>query len=167
MKLQRLRIIFLLISFLFINLIAHAQSDSHRMSETEKTAMPEYLRSISHENTTGFTSPPASPVRASAEWEEIDALIITWTTYPSILKDIIRYSQTETQVLIVCGDSNAVKTYLTNNGIPLINLHYIITPFNTVWARDYGPWNIYTSDVDSLELIDWIYNRPRPEDDQV
>lgn len=147
--------------------VASAQNESHRISESEKAAMPEYLRTISQFQATGITTPPLSPVRACAEWEEIDALIITWTNYQSILKEIVRYSRTETQVLIVCSDSNSVKTYLTNNGVPLSNVSYIIAPYNSVWVRDYGPWNMYTNDVDSLALIDWIYNRPRPQDDMV
>ncbi|CAN5415016.1 hypothetical protein BH11BAC1_BH11BAC1_08480 [soil metagenome] len=151
---------------LLVSVTGFSQSLSHRMSETEKLQMGDYLRSIQQNQTTsGIITPPSSPVRASAEWEEIDGLIIAWTSYTPILKDIVRYAQTETQVLIVCSDSNAVITYLTSNAIPLTNVHYIIAPFNSVWCRDYGPWNIYTNEVDSLALIDWIYNRPRPKDD--
>lgn len=145
-----------------------AQSLSHRMSDAEKTQMPDYLRHIQQNQVaSGITTPPSSPVRASAEWEEIDALIIAWTSYTAILKDIVRYAQTETQVFIVCSDSNAVITYLNNNTVPLTNVHFLIVPFNSIWCRDYGPWNIYTNEVDSLALIDWIYNRPRPKDDTV
>src|SRR6185369_6851486 len=67
----------------------------------------------------------------------------------------------------VCSDSNAVISYLNSNAVPLINIHYLVVPYNSIWCRDYGPWNIYTNDVDSLALIDWIYNRPRPKDDTV
>ena len=162
---HRIKLLFL--SSLVFFRFASAQNESHRISESEKAAMPEYLRTISQFQATGITTPPLSPVRASAEWEEIDALIITWTNYQSILKEIVRYSRTETQVLIICSDSNSVKTYLTNNGVPLSNVSYIIAPYNSVWVRDYGPWNLYSNDVDSLALIDWIYNRPRLQDDMV
>ncbi|MEY3444328.1 MAG: hypothetical protein RLZZ519_2609, partial [Bacteroidota bacterium] len=47
------------------------------------------------------------------------------------------------------------------------NVDFFQAPFNSIWCRDYGQWNIYTHDVDSLALIDWIYNRPRPKDDTV
>ena len=33
--------------------------------------------------------------------------------------------------------------------------------------RDYGPNTVYANDVEELYFIDWIYNRPRPKDDQV
>ena len=129
--------------------------------------MPDYLRQISQYRTDGITTAPTGPVRASAEWEEIDALIIAWVSYPVILKEIVRYAVDETEVYIVCTDSATVKNNLTLNGIPLTHVHYVLAPFNTIWCRDYGPWNIYSNDVDSLALIDWIYNRPRPKDDTV
>ena len=154
-----------LMLFACVSLVS-AQSPSHRMSEFEKAEMPAYLQRFSlNQITSGITTPPPFAMRASAEWEEIDALIITWTSFTSILKDIVRYAQTETQVFIVCNDSNTVISYLTNNAVPLTNVHYLLVPFNSIWCRDYGPWNIYSDDVDSLALIDWIYNRPRPKDD--
>ena len=131
-----LRLKFLLFYLLLLNGIVSAQHDSHRMSAAEKAAMPEYLRNISQSQPNGITIPPSSPVRASAEWEEIDALVIAWIDFPSILKDIVRYAQTETQVLIVCSDSTTVKNYLNSNSVPLTNVHYIIAPFNTIWSRD-------------------------------
>ncbi|HNS11026.1 MAG TPA: agmatine deiminase family protein [Bacteroidia bacterium] len=146
---------------------SQSQPATHRMNPAEKLLMPDYLQKIQSNSHIGYTSPPVSPARASAEWEEIDALIITWTSYTSILKEIVRAAQLETEVLIICSDSNTVKNYLSSNGVPLINISYLIEPYNSVWCRDYGPWNIYTNDVDSLALIDWIYNRPRAKDDTV
>jgi len=144
-----------------------SQTFNHAISAAEKMQMGDYLRTYSQNQVfSGITTPPVSPIRASAEWEEIDALIISWTpTYAAIQRDIVRYSQTETQVYIVCSDSNAVITNLNTYSVPLTNVHYLIVPYNSIWCRDYGPWNIYTNDVDSLALIDWIYNRPRPKDD--
>jgi len=142
-------------------------SPDHKLNPSEKLLMPDYLRRIQTNSSNGIPTPPQSPVRASAEWEEIDALMITWTSYTSILKEIVRAAQTETKVFIICSDSTTVKNYLTSNSVPLTNIDYLIEPFNSIWCRDYGPWNIYTNDVDSLALVDWIYNRPRAKDDSV
>lgn len=141
---------------------AFAQDLPHRMDAGEQAAMPAYLQALTPE---GIVTPPSSPVRASAEWEEIDALMITWTSYTSVLKEIVRHAQDQARVVIVCTDSTTVKNYLTSNSVPLTNVEYLVAPYNSVWCRDYGQWNIYTHDVDSLALIDWIYNRPRPKDD--
>ncbi len=136
------------------------------MTAAERNIMGGYLHNVSPA-AYSITTPPAGHVRTMAEWEEIDGIMITWTSYPGILAQIVQAAQTETRVYIVCSDSNSVKNYLTNAAIPLANITYVIAPYNSVWARDYGQWNAYTNDVDSLLLVDWIYNRPRPKDDTV
>ncbi len=55
-----------------------------------------------------------------------------------------------------------------NGGGPfpdLNNVSFLEVPFNSIWGRDYGAESMYKNEVDSLYLLDWIYNRPRPEDD--
>lgn len=158
------RILHLFASFLAISVAAQQQNLPAGMAPGEPALMPSYLNNI---QPNGITTPPASPVRTAAEWEEMQAITITWTSYQSVLKEIVRAAQVECQVYIVCSDSNTVKTYLTNNSVPLINLHYLIVPYNSVWIRDYGQNTCYTNDVDSLILVDWIYNRPRPKDDTI
>ena len=114
-----------------------------------------------------YDTPPVSPVRASAEWEEIDALMVTWTDYISTVREIVRYAREECKVYIICTDSIDVKNDLESHDISLDNIFCIEADYNSVWCRDYGQWNIYTNNVDSLYLGDWIYNRPRPDDDVV
>ncbi len=134
------------------------------MAPGEPAMMQGYLNNI---EPNGITTPPASPVRTAAEWEEIQAITITWTSYTSVLRQIILAAQQECKVYIICSDSNTVKNNLNANSIPLTNVCYIIAPYNSVWIRDYGQNTVYTNDVDSLILVDWIYNRPRPRDDTV
>jgi agmatine deiminase len=111
------------------------------------------------------TTPPPFAVRSMAEWEEIQSLTVTWTDYTSTVREIVRHARKECEVIIVCSDSNSVKNNLTANGVPLQNISYLQKPFNTVWIRDYGQHSVYANDVDSLYLVEWIYNRPRPKDD--
>lgn len=128
----------------------------------------EYYNFIHQSYFTDEVTPPPTPVRTIAEWEELQAMMITWTSYPNILAQMVDYAQDECLVYIVCSDSNSVKTSLTSYGVPLINLRFIIAPFNSIWSRDYGPMTAYTSNIDSIKIIDWKYNRPsRPQDDQV
>ncbi|MCW3083106.1 MAG: Por secretion system C-terminal sorting protein [Bacteroidetes bacterium] len=128
-----------------------------------------------YEAKSSFTTPPAGPLRTMGQWEEIQALTITWTSYQSVLREIVRAARLETQVYIICGtacsgstDSTSVKSYLTAGSVPLTNVHYIYAPCNSVWMRDYGQNSVYMNDVDSLILVDWKYNRPtRTKDDTV
>ncbi|MBX7095453.1 MAG: agmatine deiminase family protein [Flavobacteriales bacterium] len=113
----------------------------------------------------GVSTAPPFPVRTMAQWEEQQTLVITWTSYTSILAQIADAAQEEVQVLIHCTDSNAVKSYLTGQGVPLTNINYLEVPFNSIWIRDYGAHTVYKNDVDSVLLVEWIYNRPRPSDD--
>lgn len=76
-------------------------------------------------------------------------------------------AQEECLVIIMCTDSNVVKSHLNSNGVPDVNIDYIETGWNSIWIRDYGSNTVYVNDVDSLILVDWIYNRPRPLDDVI
>jgi agmatine/peptidylarginine deiminase len=145
--------------FLLSNI--HAQDLPHRMTVEEA----ELWKTYNHPVNPLFSDPPLTPVRGMAEWEELQGVIITWRSFYTILKDVIDYAQEEGIVYIICSDSNSVKNYLTNANVPLYNLKYLITPSNSIWVRDYGPWTAYTDAADTLNIIDWIYNRPRPLDD--
>lgn len=132
----------------------------------EELLMEDYLKSRV-EAASGITSPPSSVVRSMAEWEEIQAIAVTWTNYTTTLAPLVNFIQEECRVIINCSDSNAVKNTLSSSGVPLTNIGFIQQPFNTIWIRDYGPNSVYTNEVDSLLLVDWIYNRPRPKDDTI
>jgi len=142
----------------------------------QQTGLPHYLSAQEQEllktyvppqNARGNTSPPPNPVRTMAEWEELQGLMITWTSYYEILAQIVDYAQEEVTVYIVCSDSNQVKYYLQNHGVELKNLKFLIENYNSVWCRDYGPWTAYERGTDTLDILDWIYNRPRPDDDVI
>lgn len=109
--------------------------------------------------------PPADPVRVAAEWEEVEYVLLTWTQYIPTLCEVVRYAREECEVLIVCLDSMEAKADLQQRGIPLSGVYFLEKPFNSIWMRDYGPTTVYFHDVGRRLLVDWIYNRPRPEDD--
>ncbi len=135
--------------------------------EGEAQLMDEYLQNINHNSSRGITTPPTLPTRTAAQWEEVQALVLTWTGFPTILSQITDAAQEECMVIIHCTDSNTVKSDLTGNGVPLTNIKYIEVGYNSIWIRDYGANTVYMNDVDSLILVDWIYNRPRPLDDVI
>ena len=111
--------------------------------------------------------PPNSPVRTMAEWEEVQGYLIAWTSYPSMLREIVRYGKEECRMYVLTSNPSAVLSDLNTNGIDTTNVTLLNIPFNSVWSRDYGHWCTYKNNVDSLYFVDWIYNRPRPKDDTV
>ena len=136
------------------------------MTPYEKTMMEAYLSSFEGKGIS--TPPPYDNIRTAAEWEEVQALVITWTNqYNSIQRKIVDAAQEECKVIIHCSDSNQVKSYLNGQGIPDVNIDYIEAPYNSIWIRDYGANTCYANMVEDVFLTDWIYNRPRPSDDVI
>jgi agmatine deiminase len=150
---------------------AVAQDLPHALAPSEVPLIRAY-RDSRADDTRGISDPPAFPVRTMAEWEEIQSLCITWASFESILKQIVVAAKSECEVIIICESQQDVIAYLQSSlgGGPIDNLDnitFIEGNFNSIWMRDYGAETMYMNDVDSLFLMDWIYNRPRPADDQV
>jgi agmatine deiminase len=150
-----------------IRLSAQVNDMPHAMTAAEQKIMADYLREKHDAAIRSVPVPPPGQVRTMAEWEEIQALVITWAGQQNILREITRHAVKECKVLILTNNPDNVSGILINAGIPLDSVTFIDEPFNTIWVRDYGPWTVYKNDVDSLWIVDWIYNRPRPQDDAV
>ncbi len=120
-----------------------------------------------------FTAtPPPNPVRHMAEWEELEALVITWRvpSYNSIYREIIQHAKEEVRVIVIVKDEASKTTAinnLLNNGIDLTNVEFLVQDNDSIWVRDYGPQGVYANEVEDQYIIDWIYNRPRPKDNVI
>lgn len=113
-----------------------------------------------------ITLPPSGPVRAAAEWEEVEYLLVTWEpAYKNILRQIVQAGLQECKVIITTQNEASVSSYLTSSGVDLTNVSFLDVPWDTIWIRDYAGNTIYSNDVGERSLTDWIYNRPRPNDD--
>jgi len=162
----------LILGIFSFSLISFAQVDSSKeplpkgLSAEEESMMRSYFSNYQFNNARGIETPPTGEIRTAAEWEEIQTLVITWTgQFNFIQSQIVDAAQEECLVLIACSDSNQVKSQLTTNGVPFTNVDFLEIPYNSIWVRDYAGNTMYKNDVDSLFLVDWIYNRPRPDDD--
>ena len=169
----------IILFFLSINSLIYAQSLPKGLAENERSSG--FLESIGitenpYQQLTNlnnvYNTPPSESVRTMAEWEEIQALTITWSTdygieEEAILSQIVANAVEQTQVIIICENESNVINYLENQNIPTDNVSCIESPFNNIWIRDYGQNSVYKNDVDELILVDWIYNRNRPYDDLV
>ncbi|MEM6965882.1 MAG: agmatine deiminase family protein [Bacteroidota bacterium] len=158
--------------FLFQTVILTAQNQEllpRGLSKNEMLYLEE--NTFSPPTFAGVTDPPPGLVRTMGEWEELDAVIITWATNSpgttNILREIVRYAKEEVQVIIVCSNSAVVTNLLTPVGINTDNIIFIEDDFDSIWVRDYGPNTVYLNDVEERYFIDWIYNRPRPADDTI
>ncbi|RMA66328.1 agmatine deiminase family protein [Ulvibacter antarcticus] len=131
------------------------------LSEAEKELITEFQFTSNR-----FTPPPTGPVRAAAEWEEVEYLLVTWeSNFQGILRQIVAAGVQECKVIITTQNQASVENYLTAGGVDLSNVSFLNEPWNSIWIRDYAGNTIYSDDVGELALTDWIYNRPRPMDD--
>lgn len=159
----------LLLTVLLLSTTAMAQFLPKGMTEEERNMLPLALPEVSGR---GITTPPTGPVRVPGEWEEIDGLVIRWDSdwVRPLLRDIVRNAKEEATVYVVTSNwylNNRILPYLSQGGVTLDNIVFVIEPSNSIWIRDYGQWTIYEDLVGDASWVDWIYNRPRPLDDVI
>lgn len=119
------------------------------------------------------TPPPSGPVRCVPEYDPMEGLQVSWegsVSWRAILAQIIREITTPDAggIAYVAVDdafdeSNAIST-LQSYGVDLSKVVFIRTITDTIWCRDYGPRYIFEGGCRAI--IDHVYNRPRPNDDQ-
>ncbi len=116
------------------------------------------------------TAPPPGAVRAVAEYEPMEAIILThegsggWKTILDQMAAAITTTG-DADVWVYCDsatEQNTVNTRLTNAGADMSRVFLPIKVTDTIWCRDYGPQYVYEHGVRAA--VDHTYNRPRPND---
>ncbi|QNJ97241.1 agmatine deiminase family protein [Constantimarinum furrinae] len=130
------------------------------LTETEKGLIADFRFKQSMK-----TPPPTGPVRTMAEWEEVEYLLVTWEpAFQNILRQIVAVGVNECKVVITTQNQASVASYLTAGGVDLTNITFMNEDWDSIWIRDYAGNTIYSDGVGDRALTDWIYNRPRPND---
>jgi len=113
------------------------------------------------------TEAPPGPVRQPAEFEPMQGVLIR---YPfGISYDIIAEMSEDVEVVTIVANTSQqeyVEQQYQSHGVNTDNCSYLIAPTDSYWTRDYGPWFITNGD-DEQGIVDFIYNRPRPNDDRI
>ncbi|MFO7660819.1 MAG: agmatine deiminase family protein, partial [Candidatus Cloacimonadaceae bacterium] len=108
---------------------------------------------------------PEGP-RFVAEWEPAKGAIVR---YPLGLPYTLLANISATDllyVIVTTANQSTCNTALSGNGVNMTNVRYINAASDSYWTRDYGPWTIFESD-NSMKIVDFTYNRPRPNDDAI
>ena len=113
------------------------------------------------------TDAPPAPIRQPAEFEPMGGALIR---YPfGISYGIIAEMSEDVEVVTIVA-SESQRNYVINQyqtyGVNLDHCSFLIAPTDSYWTRDYGPWFIFNGN-DEQGIVDFIYNRPRPHDDQI
>lgn len=116
---------------------------------------------------TGIVFAPPFPVRQPAEFEPMEGVLIR---YPfGISYQLIKEMAEDVTVVTIVGSiaqQNTVISQYQSYGIDLAHCNFLIAPTDSYWTRDYGPWFVFTG-ASEQGVIDFTYNRPRPNDDQI
>jgi len=113
------------------------------------------------------TAPPQAPIRRCAQWEPVTGALIRFNYGFGLPVDMIREYTEDLTVYIIClsGQQAACYNTLSSNGANMANVAFLNFSTNSMWTRDYGPQGVFTGGA--WGIVDHIYNRPRPLDDQI
>ncbi len=119
------------------------------------------------------TAPPPGAVRAVAEYEPMESIILAWEGsggWKTILEQMAAAITTtgDADVWIYADSSSEasnIRTRVVAAGADNARVYTPIKTTDTIWCRDYGPQYVYEHGVRAA--VDHTYNRPRPNDNTV
>ena len=134
----------------------------HHATAEERQMIP-YLSQQAHLRD---VQTPTAPVTAVAEFQPMGGVMIAYPLgIPVALVSELSHI-TQVKVLVDdASDSAQAAQYFTNSNVTMSNVEFWMINHDSYWTRDYGPWFVIDGH-DSVNVIDFIYNRPqRPHDD--
>ena len=111
------------------------------------------------------TDPPAGEPRFVGEFEPMQGVMIR---YPlGIPESLVVQLANNCHLYCIVSSSyqNSAQSTFQNAGVNMSNVTFVNAPTDSYWVRDYGPWYIFENREPSI--VDNVYNRPRPNDDNV
>ena len=118
----------------------------------------------------GITSAPKTPMRAVAQYDDHEALLLTWTgNFPDVFAAMVKASKPVIDIYVVHNGSS-MKTSFTEAmnayGVSTTGLNFLNLPNDSIWMRDYGPLSARTPDG-TVAIIDPRYYDQRVYDDAI
>lgn len=111
------------------------------------------------------TPPPTGEVRFPGEYEPMQAVMIV---YPlGIPVELVREMSEDCKVITVVTfyEQSSAESEFQSAGVNMTNVEFLNASTNSYWIRDFGPWYIFNGKEPAI--VDNIYNRPRPYDDDL
>ncbi len=106
--------------------------------------------------------PPQGDFRIPAEFEPVQAVVMTWAGFQTMLTSIAKgVMNADAEVWMVGGPASIA-------GIDSEYYRAFNFSYNSVWVRDYGPFGI-REESGGLGIVDTVYrhDQTRPYDDQI
>ena len=111
------------------------------------------------------TDPPTGEPRFVAEFEPMQGVMIR---YPlGIPTNLVAQLSNNCMVYCIVSTSqqNQAQNSFQSAGVNMSNVTFVNAQTDSYWVRDYGPWYIFEDR--NPAIVDNIYNRPRPNDDNI
>ncbi len=111
------------------------------------------------------TNPPAGEPRFVAEFEPMQGVMIR---YPlGIPTSLVAQLSNNCRVYCIVSNSqqSQAQSSFQSAGVNMSNVSFVNASTDSYWVRDYGPWYIFEDR--NPAIVDNIYNRPRPNDDNM
>lgn len=123
------------------------------------------------------TAPPTEPIRSIAEWERNQGVIVAYPYYSNyygtgfgVPVDLIAMMAEDVHVYIIYANASNLSTIqneIAAGDVNTDNLSYHLIPSDTYWTRDFSPWFIEYGADKQVGIVNFDYNRNRPDDNNV
>ncbi|MEE2959526.1 MAG: agmatine deiminase family protein [Myxococcota bacterium] len=118
-------------------------------------------------STFSITAPASVDVRTPAEWEEKQALALSWTgNHAEVVASIIRHTEERAEILVTYDSEWSwydFKNQMYQRGISMDGIRGVHLPNQTLWIRDFGPLSVTANG--KLGFVDPRYYPGRYIDD--
>lgn len=134
---------------------------SHEMSADERSRQSEIGLDFIE------TDPPTGNITNIAEFDRASGALVAYPFgIPLSLVREISYDAVVTTLVPSASAEAEVRSEYIAARVNMDNCVFMTIPTNSYWTRDYGPMYI-TYGNNQIGIVDFPYNRPRPEDDNV
>lgn len=162
----------LLIVFITVSIGLTAQQQLPDWRKLHYLSAEEMLMPLNTARNFVETDPPTPEVRNVAEFDEMQSVLVSYATNYGgfgIPISLVKEMAEDLEVITIVGSAGQqqiVENIYTSNNVNMDNIAYIITPIDSYWVRDYGPWFVFDGDKNP-GIVDFPYNRPRPNDNNI
>ena len=111
------------------------------------------------------TDPPAGEPRFVAEFEPMQGVMIRYPLGIPTSLVVQLANNCHVYCIVTSSYQSSAQSAFQNAGVNMDNVSFVNAPTDSYWVRDYGPWYIFEDR--NPAIVDNIYNRPRPNDDNI
>jgi agmatine/peptidylarginine deiminase len=111
------------------------------------------------------TDPPAGEPRFVAEFEPMQGVMIRYPLGIPTSLVVQLANNCHVYCIVSSGYQSQAQSSFQGAGVNMSNVTFVNAQSDSYWVRDYGPWYIFEDR--NPAIVDNIYNRPRPNDDNM